>query len=221
MNKQPGLKIDRSPYLEDIREVYNQYRGDLAAGALSVKQLFAQKVLFVIPGDTDIKLSDFYNWVKKEQAKAEPIRLAGNILEREKEKQIMQAEIRQDVTHIMHSFIGAVKALSQDPEALKNSGVKITDLYKIIREEEDRNKVISLKERAENRADAQFAFFVSIARAGQLTETDIEFLNDDLKKELALLKNNNGIYQLPGQPAGGLEVEAIPAPAEIPAAGPD
>jgi hypothetical protein len=67
--------------------------------------------------------------------------------------------------------------------------------------EEDRQKSLQLKERAENRADASFAFMVSVAKANQLEEADIEFLEDSVKQELIALKKKNGLYELPN-PAG-------------------
>ncbi len=120
------------------------------------------------------------------------------LLEREQEKIKKQFEIRQDVTDVMHAYIHQLKVIIEDPELPNKMEHKdYLKLYEIIRLEEDRAKALSLKERSENRADAMFAWMVSQAKAGQLSDEDIQFLDDDIKADLLIFKGQNGIYQLP------------------------
>ena len=163
---------------------------------MSLYQLFFGHINPILPQTEKISALNFYTWVKKQhrEKKSE----TKTLMDREMDKTRQQFEIRQDVTDMMQDFITSLKSLATNPKALARSGIKMDSLYKIIREEEDRYKLLSLKERSENRADAQFAFMVSITRAGQLTDGDIEFLDEDVKHELIELKKSHGVYQLPG-----------------------
>ena len=132
------------------------------------------------------------------------------LIEREKIKQTQQIENRQQATGIMSDFLEALKGLAKNPERLSELKISLPQIYKIIREEEDRASLLRLKERAENRADAQFAFIISLARAGQLMEEDIEFLEADTKAELKTFKKSNGVYEL----INPLGVAALQSPAK-------
>ena len=120
------------------------------------------------------------------------------LLEKEQEKLKQQFEIRQDVTETMWSYIKRLKDFVANDEKMSAlSHKEMVSLYEMIRAEEDRAKTLSLKERSEDRADAMFAWMVSQAKAGQLTAEDINLLDDDIRKDLLIFKNENGIYQLP------------------------
>lgn len=189
-------KIESSLVYAEIQRLYKEFYPDIQQGKMSLYQLFFGHVVPILPSTEKITAINFYTWVKKQHRNQKEV--TKTLMEKEMDKTRQQFEVRQDVAEMMKSFIGAIKHLADDPKALLKSGIKMTDLYKIIREEEDRYKLLSLKERSENRADAQFAFMVSITRAGQLTDGDIEFLEEDVLHELIELKKSHGVYQLPG-----------------------
>jgi len=192
------------PIFDDFPEVIEELRRfgpALLASKMRYSDFFRERILPMLPPEINIKLVHFTVWSKKKMRDLgiKPEEEAPmNLMDREMEKQKQQIIIRQDTTELMSNWLKVLKAVVDDPTALKKyNGQQIMSLYKIIREEEDRSKALSLRERAEDRADAAFAFLVSIARAGELMETDIEFLSADIKNELLTLKQENGIYKLP------------------------
>jgi hypothetical protein len=177
-------------------------------GKINITKFYREVVAPNVPEGINIDHNDVRRWYQTmmrylvpliTQVKAQQVvRQEKTLLDREHEKLVQQAEIRQDVTGLMADYIHRLKAFVSDNEKMsKLTHKEMLELYKVIREEEDRNKTVSLKERSENRADLQFAFFVSQARAGQLIEADIEFLEASIKEDLQFLKAGDGTYQLP------------------------
>lgn len=194
----------KTDYLEELPEIAEELRRfgpELLMRKMRYSDFYRDRILPLLEPDLNIPVMIFTTWAKKKmiQLGVEPDpEVVMSLMDREVEKQKRQIEIRQDATDLMGNWLKVLRALVDDPNNLKKyNGQQIMALYKIIRDEEDRSKALNLRERAEDRADASFAFLVSIARAGELQETDIEFLSDDIKKELLILKQDNGIYKLP------------------------
>lgn len=193
-------KFETMPIHDDLVALFLSKLPEIRDGDMTYKDFYdnyASNLLIDYEGT--FTYDNFYDWCKSVERRVpddEP-ESGKTLLERETEKQKQQIEIRQDATDLMEKFLKSIKALSKDRTALAKSGIKVLDIYKIIREEEDRAKALALRERAENRADYAFAFIVSLARANQLTDDDIAFLSDDVKRELNLFKQPNGIFQLP------------------------
>lgn len=204
-------KIEVSQVYEEIKRIYTEFRADIQDGRVNMKQLYRAHIAPIIPVGEDISYQNFLLWSKGFEKKTEQVHVGRSLVDREMEKTKKQFEIRQDATDLMSSFLKTVKLLADDPDALKKANIKPLDLYKIIREEEDRAKSLRLKERAENRADAAFAFMVSVSRAGMVEDADIEFLEDSIKQELMSFKHSHGIYKLPT----GENMAEVPAPAEV------
>lgn len=195
-------KFEQLPNYEQILQIVKNYQPDLELGRISQKKLFTDYIVPLLPQDSSVKISytDFSRLVRKQQQIRSAVVTATpqTLLDREVERRKQQIEIRQDATELMRKFISLLKELVQNEKNLSvMQGKTITTIYKIIREEEDRQKSLELRERAENRADANFAFMVSLNREGELYETDIEFLSDDIKAELQYFKGADGIYRLP------------------------
>lgn len=187
-------------YPEVIEEL-RRFGPGLLASKLRYSDFLRDRILPLLPPQYHIKILHFVTWSKKKMKElgiTPELEAPMNLMDREIEKQKQQIIIRQDTTDLMANWLKVLKSLTNNPDSLKKyNGQQILSLYKIIREEEDRSKLLSLRERAEDRADAAFSFLVSIARAGELLDADIEFLSDDIKKELLTLKQENGIYKLP------------------------
>lgn len=216
-----GKSVSTTPKLEgfdtypQILAVYEEHRPRLISGEETMLSFYDNFLKPLVPAGEQYDYQTFRKWHRKQIRKIMESTDGKTLMEKEMVKLRTQHEIRQDVTQMMAQFIKAIKDLASDPAALATNNIKVTDIYKIIREEEDRAKAIGLKERAENRADAQFAFMVSVVRAGVLTEDDIAFLEEDVKNELISLKQENGTYQLPTS-SGQLE-KAVVATANRPA----
>lgn len=190
----------------------------ISRGEITYRKFYQEEIVPFIPEGEVYTEGEFRNWYKRMERYARGLLQEGTgktLLEKETIKQRKQIEIRQDVTDLMGQLITTLKEIADNPDKLRNSGIKIQDLYKIIREEEDRAKLLWLKERAENRADAQFAFFVSLAKANQLSDQDVEFLEAETLKELKLFKRAHGVYALEAT----TPVQRLIAPAEAPAGG--
>jgi hypothetical protein len=194
-------KLSQLEVYPQIERVLDQNAADLYNRKITFKKIWTDDVLPLLPENHDITYSNFLYWAKKKLAHKRSLVSNRNLIDREMDKARQQIEIRQDATKLMHEFMQGLRDIADDPRVLAKNKINITDLYRIIRMEEDRQKSLQLKERAENRADASFAFMVSVAKANQLEEADIEFLEDSVKQELIALKKKNGLYELPN-PAG-------------------
>jgi hypothetical protein len=190
-------KIESLKIYPEIRRMFDLIVPDVVKGEVTIKAFFDNKVRPVLPDGHTITYSNFFLWAKKFMKTKRTHVEHRSLMDREMEKTKTQIEIRQDATFLMKQFLNGLQYIADDPRVLAQSGVKVTEIYKIIREEEDRQKALQLRERAENRADASFAFLVSVARANQVEEADIEFLEDGLRAELIELKQKNGVYMLP------------------------
>lgn len=193
---------------QEIKKIYFQYAKQFASGEMTKRKFFREVIMPRMPVTVKLDQSNFYRWTTHMEphlqrlmgmyTAAEAGIEAKTLLQKEHEKLVQQVEIRQDVTEVMHKFIQNLKTFVSDEDKMKTLTQKeLLELYKVIREEEDRAKSLTLKERAEDRADNQFAWFISQARAGTLEAADIEFLSDDIKEDLSVFKTDDGTYALP------------------------
>lgn len=208
--------LDKSPYAVQIKQKFDELQGKATI------QEFHDIVKTIDP-NLNCSTATTRLWMLKQKSIKNKLlpddpKRPTSLMDREVERRKQQIELRQDATSLMRDFVAGLRELTADQDNLKAMpGKTITEVYKIIREEEDRQKALNLRERAENRADAQFAFMLSITRAGIVTDDDIQFLSDDIKNELKFFQKEHGVYQLP-TPGG---VEEFSAPAENNAARPD
>lgn len=193
---------------QEVKKMYFQSAKAFASGETTKRKFFYNVIKPLVPDTVKLTYTNYVNWSKtmepylmKLQAMyelAEAGTEAKTLLQKEHEKLVQQVEIRQDVTEVMHKFIQNLKTFVSDEDKMKTLTQKeLLELYKVIREEEDRAKSLTLKERAEDRADNQFAWFVSQARAGVLEAEDMEFLSDDIKEDLSVFRTDDGSYALP------------------------
>ena len=203
-----GSAMNRLADYQDIKRMYFQSAKAFASGETSKRKFFLNVIKPRIPITVKLSYGNYVRWTARMEphlarlqgmyAASEAGQEAKTLLQQEHEKLVQQVEIRQDVTEVMHSFVKNLKSYLSDEDLFKNLSQKeILDLYKVIREEEDRAKLLTLKERAEDRADNQFAWFISQARAGTLEPDDIEFLSEDIKEDLSVFKTYDGSYALP------------------------
>jgi len=193
---------------EEVKRMYFQSAKAFSSGETTKRKFFLNVIKPMIPPTVKLNYSNYARWTAQMEphlmkllgmyAASEAGAEAKTLLQKEHEKLVQQVEIRQDVTEVMHKFIQNLKDFVSDPDRMKTLTQKeMLELYKVIREEEDRAKSLTLKERAEDRADNQFAWFVSQARAGVLEADDIEFLTADIKEDLSVFKTDDGSYALP------------------------
>jgi hypothetical protein len=203
--------LDTLPNKNEIYDAWEVHYQSLQSGEMTLKDFYHKVLVPLLPNPKTISYTGFKNWHHKRVARKVAIIEGNTLMEREESRQKAQIMIRQDATSLMATFLQAVRSIAKSPRDLKENKISIVDIYKIIREEEDRSKALQLKEREEDRADAKFAFMVSMARAGQLVDEDIAFLNEDVKRELLVLKKQHGIYQLPTKVSGGMGNTETPA----------
>lgn len=201
-------KFTRLAAYQEIKKKLFELAPKFYNGEMNVSRFHREFVEPNVPAGIKVDINDTRKWYRTMQKytvdlvanmKArEQLSTEKTLLEKERDKIIKQAEIRQDVTDIMSTYIQSLKDFVNNPEKMqKLTHKEMMDMYKVIREEEDRARALGIKERSEDRADAAFAFFVSQARAGQLEEDDIEFMENDVKQTLNIFKNENGVYQIP------------------------
>lgn len=200
-------KFSRLAAYPEIRKKYFESLDEILSEKITLNKFFKTHIQPFLVGPEKIEYINFYNWhklVQKEIARMNKHDLPTapgkeiSTYERERQKKLKQANIRQEVTELMNNFVIQLSNRLKDPKAMQNMDQKeIESLYKLIRQEEDRAKELELKERAEDRADAEFALMLERTRAGQVTLEDIEFLEADIRESISLLPNNNGVYQLP------------------------
>ncbi len=203
---------------QDIKKTFLHYVGEKLKinKPIEYSHFFEKKVKPLLNSEEKDKIAyhNFYKWAKTIEKYAPDLLSEETLLEREVQKQKQQIMIRQDATQLMAEFLGSIREIAgqldkMSPRELAKSGIKPMDIYKIIREEEDRARSLKLKERSEDRADAHFALLISMVKANQLSEEDIEFLENDTKKELLIFKKQNGVYQLsPSEFLGQAEAPA-------------
>jgi len=211
LNKIPDSSnsaMNRLADYQEIKKMYFQSAKAFSSGESSKRKFFLNVIKPRIPATVKLNYGNYQRWTRKMEphlARLQGMYIASEagmeaktLLQKEHEKLVFQVEIRQDVTEVMHSFVKNLKNYLSDEELFKNLSQKeILELYKVIREEEDRAKNLTLKERAEDRADNQFAWFISQARAGVLETGDIEFLSDDIKEDLSVFRTDDGSFALP------------------------
>lgn len=206
--KDTDNKITRLQDYPLIKRRYFELAPAIRKKEYNIKKFYEEIILTFTPPEVKISYAEVRGWALRMAPHVErylnmlvvqeEVKDTLTLLEREQAKIKQQYEIRQDVTDLMHQYIKQLKAYIEDPDlATKLSHEQYLKLYAIIRDEEDRAKGLSLKERAENRADAMFALIVSEAKAGQLSEEDMDQLSDDIKHDLLVFKQQNGTYQLP------------------------
>ncbi len=99
------------------------------------------------------------------------------------------AGIRRGVAGV---FFKMVKNILEDPEALADMDPSsAAKWYELVRKEEDRERELMLKAKAEAREDAKFKLMFFDFISGKLGAEDIEFLNNDLKNDLTKLLDAN------------------------------
>lgn len=210
LNKVPDAKskLTELKAYPEIKKRFFELASEIEEGKINIAKFHREVVMPNVPETVNLVYEHTRKWYLKmlrylipllAQIKAQrAVRQEKTLLDKERDKLVKQAEIRQDVTEIMGDYIKSLKDFVEDSEKMKKLTHKeMLELYKVIREEEDRSKTLGLKERAENRADAAFAFFISQARANQLVDEDIEFMEDDIKETLKLYKQDDGTYSLP------------------------
>lgn len=89
-------------------------------------------------------------------------------------------------------FVRLIRNLLEDPERFEEMDPKkVGEWYRLVRMEEDREREIMLKAKAEAREDAKFKLMFFDFISGSLGQQDIEFLDQDLKNDLIPLLNAN------------------------------
>jgi len=199
--------------LKNFKKIKQEFVANIdriISGQISIKRFYEQVVIPMIEEGERIQYTSFLPWANKikkqvvninKEHRFSPTGMSEGLSakERERKKLVQQETIREDVAEVTHSFMQMLKEKMKDPEALKKMTSKeILELYRVIRQEEDRAKELTLKIRSNEREEIAFQMMLEQSRAGQLNPEDFEFLEAGIKNELLTLKQNaDGVYQVP------------------------